>query len=224
MATIRITDSVITTIIQNASKQFEARIDAIGNATKKYLSDHRYAESVVSAWLDENGLTHVAPTLPTMFWKPVNAVQVRTINGVSMSPYSYANFGYDTKVLAAMVQDLTTTSSYQQAKMLVINNYPSLQHLADRVTECNEQTALIEDESKRFRATVRKLLDNCTTLKQALDRWPQLVELLDSELLSRHHRKVERSAKQEELDRLEIDTTALNTSLVVNKIARRIEQ
>jgi hypothetical protein len=61
-------------------------------------------------------------------------------------------------------------------------------------------------------------------LKQALDRWPQLVELLDSELLSRHHRKVERSAKQEELDRLEIDTSSLNTSLVINKIAGRIEQ
>lgn len=224
MATIRITDTVITTIIQNATTQFENRIKTITDATSKYLSDNKYAESVVSAWLDENNLTHVAPTLPNMFWKPATAVQVRLINGVSMSPYTYASFGYDTKVLAAMVQDLTTTSSYQQAKMMEINNYPSLQHLADRVAECNEQTALIEQESKQFRAAVRKLLDNCTTLKQALDRWPQLVELLDSELLSRHHRKVERSAKREELDRLEIDTTALNTSLVINKIARRIEQ
>jgi len=123
-----------------------------------------------------------------------------------------------------MVQDHTTTSSYTQSKMMEINNYPSLQHFADRVAECNEQTQLIENECRQFRTTVRKLLDNCTTLKQALDRWPQLVELLDSELLSRHHRKVERSAKQEELDRLEIDTSSLNTSLVINKIAGRIEQ
>jgi hypothetical protein len=176
------------------------------------------------AWMDENGLTSIAPTLPDIFWKPVNAVQVRSINGVSMSPYSYANFSSETKVLAAMIQDHTTTSHYNQSKMLEISNYPSLQHLVDRVTECNQQTALIEQESRQFRATVRKLLDNCTTLKQALDHWPQLVELLDGELLERHHRKVERSAKQRELTDLEIDTSQLNTSLVVNKIARRIEQ
>ena len=224
MATIRITDTVITTIVQNATKQFEARINTIANATKTYLNDNNYADSVVSAWLDENDLTLVASTLPPMFWKPVNAVQVRSINGVSMNPYSYAGFDKETKVLAAMVQDHTTTSSYSHSKMLEINNYPSLQHLVDKVAECNEQTALIEEEAGRFRATLRKLLVNCTTLKQALDRWPQLVELLDSELLSRHHRKAERSAKQEELDRLEIDTASLNTSLVVNKIAGRIEQ
>jgi len=224
MATIRITDTVITTIMQNATKQFDTRLVTIATATKKYLNDNNYADSVVSAWLDENGLTHVAPTLPNMFWKPVTHVQVRSINGMSMAPYCYAGFDKETKVLASMVQDHTTTSSYTQSKMLEINNYPSLQHFADRVRECSGLTALIEDECRQFRATVLKLLENCTTLKQALDRWPQLVELLDSELLSRHHRKVERSAKQEELDRLEIDTSSLNTSLVINKIAGRIAQ
>lgn len=222
MATVRITDAVVSTIVKNAHASFATRFNQIEKDTVNYLQGNNFGDQIISAWLKSRGLTEIEKQLPEDFYTPRDHLSLNRINGTAMSPFSHLKLTRDTPVLIAMVTN--PNSSYIGSKAVTLEDAPELQHFVDVVAKAKLASAEIENERVNFMAAVRQLLNTCTSLKQAIDRWPQIVELLDGDLKERHYRVTTRSAAKEKVNALDLDITSLNTSLVVNKISGRIAE
>jgi len=220
MANIRLSREIRDTIVSKAYAGFTLRIGQEEENTHKWLKENNFSAKVVECWLRENKLTDIVEQLPDMFFVKPSGMYLGDLNGQTLGVFQYVKFEEPTRVLTVMT---TRTSPYGGSSRVTVENDPELNGFVYRIKEALYNMNAIAVERGLFIDDVRKLLDACTSLKQAIDRWPQLVELLDSELLKRHHQKSDGPTK-EKAALPDIDITALNTSLVINKIAARVEE
>lgn len=73
-------------------------------------------------------------------------------------------------------------------------------------------------EATAFIEQVRKVVRNCSTLKQALSVWPGIWELVPQEFKDKHNEVSERKTAERVKDELAIDVQSLNVGLVTAKI------
>lgn len=220
MATVRLSREIRDTITSKAYAGFTLRIHQEEEHTHKWLKENNFGAKVIECWLRENKLTDIVEQLPDMFFGQYGVLYLDTINGQDLRTFQYFKFEQSTRLLIAM---MTKTSAYGGSSRIKVTNDPELAGFVYRISDALDNINTIAVEREAFINGIRKFLDACTTLKQAIDRWPQLVELLDSELLRKHHQKSDDSTREKAV-LPDIDITALNTSLVINKIAARIEE
>lgn len=100
----------------------------------------------------------------------------------------------------------------------VVLNDPVLQPFADIYKSAAAQVDQIVAERRGAEVAVSNIFSQCSTLRQALELWPQMLDLCPVDVVRQHHAEPEKREKAA----LKIDPTALNTlnaAAVKNKLA-----
>ena len=99
---------------------------------------------------------------------------------------------------------------------LDLNFIPEVRENFDALVEAK---AKHNKELRDYRASIRDLLDKCTTLKQLLEIWPAAESLVPSESIQKLHEKVTRKAKAEQIkEEIQFDPTIANQAVLTSKM------
>lgn len=207
MAVVRITQTVKWNIDNEIKQQFNNRRQPLFDEGKALLDgkDDQFREAVAGAIRDKHGVTEQQLLAVDPFVNEQGQLYVRSLNGVSVPHHSVPlRFAKPVPVPFGVTgfDDLTS---------------PRLAPWATKLADINKRRDELDREEAAFRAQVMKLIQGCTTYKQALDIWPQLVSVTPREILDRHHRQVVR--QKVDIVAPQLDVEQLNLSAVKNTLA-----
>ena len=211
MATVRITKDLTNDIIDIAKRKFGTRRDAIISAARDTFEKMKvdFAEDVHTTLLETNGMTlEIYNAIPDGWLATREKLLVGTINDQPFSNY-FENPVYNPPIRVPL--DLQGT--YSRA----ILHHPRLERYAQLVEHTHEQVKAVDYECESMVTTLRRLLSQCVTLKQALDIWPHLMEVLPQYAIDKHNEAREKRASIKPV--VQVDTSMMTGALVKAKMA-----
>ena len=211
MATVRITKDLTNDIIDIAKRKFGTRRDAIISAARDTFEKMKvdFAEDVHTTLLETNGMTlEIYNAIPDGWLATREKLLVGTINDQPFSNY-FENPVYNPPIRVPL--DLQGT--YSRA----ILHHPRLERYAQLVEHTHEQVKAVDYECESMVITLRRLLSQCVTLKQALDIWPHLMEVLPQYAIDKHNEAREKRASIKPV--VQVDTSMMTGALVKAKMA-----
>lgn len=211
MATVRITDQIKRDISNKImADQRPAEVKLANSFTFGITASDMHEMFLVSYLKSEGVKRDVFDSLPAKWKDGTRTVEIRSINGVEV-PYSYR-----THNLPDMIP--CPPGMYQNL-MVQGDQYDEMaEKLAAHITATRELT----EQHNAFKQGVNKVLNACTTLKQAIEMWPAIVHVLPQQILNRHNEVEVRTKKK----KIEVDadlTDSLNAHVVGTKMREVIE-
>lgn len=215
MATVRISQELRADIMANARSGFGTRINQVVREANEILADVTLQEAIRDTVADACGMTrNEYDQLPDGLLTPYKEIRVQFINGVDVN--RYANTIQMQGSPLKMPHSMTSAAGWSGYNLKSPHLEPfeaKLRHLGSKINAINE-------EADKFQDGVDKILTKCTTLKQALDVWPQLIDLVPDRFKARHYEKVERKKADDLREEIAVDVMALNVGAVKNKLAQ----
>jgi hypothetical protein len=209
MATVRITRQLRNSIIGNLQVQFGVRREAI----KAHIRDGfmpmlaQYKHDLLAVILEQhNMLQDVYDAIPDGWSRRVRTLKARRINDVSMSLMPGVQFDVEIKI----PQALNYTSD------CLTLEHPRLQPYADYASIANANLELLGREEAEATREATHLLTQCGSLKQALEAWPYLMELLPDWAIVRHNQVAE---KRQRKTVVVVDADRLTGAVLAGKMA-----
>jgi hypothetical protein len=209
MATVRITKDLTSTIINKLTSQFSVRRDA----TKKYILEgfqpmiELYKEDLLTVILEQYNMPRETyDAIPDGWCHRVSTLKASSINGVEMGIIPSVTFPEGIKVPANL---------YYQHESLRLE-HPLLQQYAEYANIANAQLSELHREERAAVSEANHLLRQCGSLKQALEAWPHLMELLPDWAIQQHKQPAE---KREKREIVKVDADKLTGAIVAGKLA-----
>jgi hypothetical protein len=207
MATVRITRDLTNQITNKVRDQFNVRREAIKAAALKNFEPLKgqYAEDLLSVVLEKFGMPRETyDAIPDGWCHRTRELRAAELNGVH----------------AALLPEITYNPPIKIPENLPCS-YLRLEHgrlaqYAAHAFNLNSQLTALKEEETSMMKEVTRLLASCGSLKQALDAWPHLLELLPYQVVAEHNRPTE---KRQKITAPKVDTDKLNGSLVKAKMA-----
>ena len=198
MATVRLSERLKGEILENASKLFTNRLRDMQVFP---LNEDSVAARVVEAHISNLGKAPVWEAMPPEWKVSTNNVHIRRINEFRPARRTY-------------MRTSTTVHVPNNLGYLEITS-PMLDDIVDVWSDWEKRCAELEAERNKFYQTVRVFLERHTTLKQALNEWPGIMELLPVDAKERHEAETVRTARDENDT---FDPTDLTRVVVTAKI------
>jgi hypothetical protein len=207
MASVRLSQDLRHTIRRTFEQGFDVREQLLREQhTKDYEAcKDTYHSTVLSVLIEKHGLTPTEHARLPDGWVPEHArVNVRSINDVSCTQqFQHALFQPPAK--------LPGIYGSQWADL----KHPDLQPFAELITTYATEYAALREERNGAVREVNRMLDSCTTLRQALEAWPQVKEYVPSYVMDEHNRPAD---KRSGAYVPPVNVDALNVSAVKNKL------
>ena len=211
MATVRITKELRDDILHRARSQFSKRREGILAKARDTFEPMKaeFAEDCFAAMLEQHGMPlEIYNAIPDGWVSTRSNINVRLVNDQPFGTYFPSpQYATEIKVPCSMA------NSYQSANL----TSPKLERYAMLTAETHRQIGALASEEQTMLDTVKKLLTECTTLKQALEIWPHLMDLLPQYAIDKHNEKVEK--RNANKPKVVIDADMLTGVLVKAKIA-----
>lgn len=213
MATVRITVELKNDIRRKIVSDFKPLVEKHEASFKLGMTPDDFYEHCLIGFLKDQGVERQHFDLLPDAWKDsCENINVRWVNGVEI-PYNFRGHRLSKPVLAPdrMRAGHGTLSVQSEA----------LQDVADNIQTWINENNRLATEHAAFLNGVMKVLDASTTLKQAMEMWPNMVQVLPDAVLARHREPENRQKKQ----KVEVDadlTDALNSTLVGTKINKAL--
>lgn len=206
MATVRITDKLISTIAQNAERQFKQRLD-VASAPMPIT-----AEEVLEAWFEVNPLQKAA----------ADAITAAGWGDCNINTFCAARGGirFDFQLAQARTGNRNWRwSTGGRESITLAGEHPTFLKLDRLHSERQANIKAVTDARDSFIAQVKAVLVQAPSLNKALVAWPQLERLVPSDVMERVNEVVQRrprSATEYETEPTEttFDLDQLNGTLV----------
>lgn len=205
MATVRMSTELRDLIKSNASALFSKRMSEAEEYPPEYLD----GDFILDAYLQHD--TRVATTLKAMddlAW----TTQTESIRAVLFGTSTRLRFKRNRRMYDAW------HNNYSGQKMYIPNGIEALEPLRLKLSEREQRLQALRKEREEFQELVAKVVDSVSTLKQALQVWPGLWELVPPEAKQKHNEVTERRGSTSDPSRPVVDIEKLNTAVVVAKI------
>lgn len=211
MATVRLTKELQDDIKSKAYQGFKEREGALLVRYQQKVNHEELKADVLAVVLEQYGMTQELYDAVPNGWMPeVSELDISSLNDTNVR-HILNNVKCDPKM---KLPHVLVSSSYSRTFSL---SDPRLQKYADLVKEHGERYNTLTTEKNTFISALNALFNRCTTLKQALELFPNLMELLPQYAIDRHNEKTEKRAKvQPTADGVNLD--ALSATLVRNKL------
>lgn len=178
MATVRITDNLVHSILANVLQPLNKKMESLKlEIRESFRPDDVYAKLV-------------GPLLPHMEALPDDFIQRYDEFAVE---FKHGNYSDKFKLKLAKKQPIPYQwrETYQKPPQILADTPGFL-----RAAQAAERWAPVNAEAHQLELTLKNLLKNCTTLKQALAVWPNLIHHLPKDTLEKHHERVERKTPE----------------------------
>lgn len=217
MATVRFSESLREDIERNARVGFTKRVDKLVEEASAEFSKSELQEAIRDAMAIECSMTRAQyDQFPDGLLVPFHEMRLRSVNGVDLHRFhNRVSFSPSALKVPHKVSSSQSWTGYELHSVV-------LQDFADKMRDYNNSIDSVNGERDKFVEGVTKITSKCTTLKQALDIWPQLIDLVPDSVKQRHYAKSERKSGGPDLDDLGVDVAALNVGAVKNKLAQAI--
>lgn len=209
MATVRLSESLCDSIAENAQRLFTKRV----SEAMEYPPENQDGDLIFDAYLDANAdARRVLNDMAALNWaKRYPEMRVLLFDSATVLRFKKPRFIYIG----------WAESHFGERLSITCQNAPGLQFLYDKLQERKRRIADVTKERDEFVNKVKGILDNCTTLKQALSIWPGLWELVPQDAKSKHNEVTIRT-KAEPVEPISVDIDALNGAVVVAKIVEGV--
>lgn len=214
MATVRMTKDLKSAIISKLQGQFQVRREAL----RKHIAagfeplKAQYFEDLLTTVLEQHGMPRdIYDAIPDGWCHRVNELGTNRINNVPTHEVlpNGSCIGGAIKIPAALEYGRTSMSL----------DHPRLQPYAEYAAQANEQLRQLSQEEHSAVHEANRLLGQCGSLKQALDVWPHLIELLPERAIEQHKQVAE---KRKKAGPIAIDADRLTGALVAGKMATAV--
>lgn len=209
MATVRISNDLAERILGNARALFTKRDSALDQARPENWAPGQ----LIDRWLDADPRRRsTLEAMKSLGWSTTT---------------SYTNFRLIENGGNTIHTEHVTTSNMALPHAIVTNIHvregvgPDTEMFAAEIAffkDIKRQKSELNAEAQAFIDQVRKVVRNCSTLKQALSVWPGIWELVPQEFKDKHNEVSERKTAERVKDELAIDVQSLNVGLVTAKI------
>ena len=217
MATVRITETLRGEVYEKFRLDFRLRRDKKLNAILARFDQGLILDAAWQSWLNKFNITDEwLKGYPTAWMISPKTINVKSINGVVTPMQSIPTVPGKLYPIYFINRIDGNYSHWHE-----IDN-PDLSEQAALCVEFHDaQKTMMEEESAAL-ATIRKVLDNCTTLKQALEVWPQLIDLLPDWALAKHKEPEKRYSNSNRVSLSQDALDQINTAVVINKITKAL--
>jgi len=195
MATVRITEKLIDSVIRNVRLKFNPAIDAAKKSLDTTGWADRIYDTVYGAYLPQIN------ALPPGFISARDGIDIRFYKeGRSILSDSWKLKFTTPKPLPDAMPDnpyaeFTETWRNYEYKIKDWTPWPDLwEAIETRAAKILQ----VQDDEQTMKDSVRKLLRSHSTLAPCLKKWPALWDLLDDEFKDRHKEVVERKGKDKD--------------------------
>jgi hypothetical protein len=190
---------------------FDTRRKQLTESTLKALDIEQLARDFRAAHLDTEGVTEAAiAALPAGWISRQTAVSLASVNGVR-SPV-----GLNLSFISDGLPMRFGASHYGMSI-----DHPTLQPYADKLTHASKQFTDLQAEQTQAIGAVESIFRQCRTLKQAVEVWPALLDLMPDYIVATHNAPAEKREKvTPSLNPNLVDV--LNGAAVKNKLASAI--
>ena len=208
MATVRMTKDLKEQLAQRVRNQFTTRREAI---TKKFTENFepakaQYAEDLLAVILEQHNMPQETyDAIPKGWCHRVRKFKAYVLNNIDAAQLPTVVFPDDVKVPEAI--------QYSAEQLLL--DHPKLEAYANAAADVNAALNALSAEQNHTMAQLNRLLASCATLKQAIDVWPHLLELLPKSVRDEHERPSEKRTRSAPA---KIDTDSLTGALVKAKM------
>lgn len=206
MAVVRITSTVQWEIDAEIRRQFDVRRQPLIAQTRALLdgSDDQFREAIAATIRDIHGVTEAQLLVVDPFLHREGQLYVNTLNDVVV-PSFCRPLRFPRPIPVATGTNYNDLTSPRMAKW------------ATSLHELNTKRESLDEEEKKFRSSVMRLLESCTTYRQALEHWPQLPSVTPRHIIERHESQTVRVKRDVVVPALNVDE--LNVTAVKNKLA-----
>lgn len=209
MATVRISNDLAERILGNARALFSKRDNALDQARPENWAPGQ----LLNRWFDADPRRRsTLESMVSLGWSTTT---------------SYTNFRFIESGGNTIHTEAVTTGNMALPHAITgsINvregTGPDTEMFAAEIEffkDIKRQKRELNAEATAFIDQVRKVVRNCSTLKQALSVWPGIWELVPQEFKDKHNEVSERKTAERVKDELAIDVQSLNVGLVTAKI------
>lgn len=217
MATVRITETLRGDVLNKFRQDFKVRREKKLQAILNKFDQGLIVESTWQQFCQTHGLTNEwLAAFPIEWTKVDDKIYVSKINDRTL-PISQLNVPAGRRYPRYFFEKVT-----DRYPVTHVVNSPDLSEQAALCVEYHTAMKELEDEENISTSTIRKVLDNCTTLKQALEVWPQLIDLLPAETLAKHNEPEKRYSNASRVSLSQEALDQINTAVVINKITKAL--
>lgn len=223
MATVRISQSLRDDIIDNARTLFtDRKRQAKENYNKdwgKQILSELYPHDVVQkinaldkAWFKEGSVI----TLNGFVNTPDEVIQKKY--GVDIK-FNVGTFPYPRDFNMDKEFGYMASTNYEGIDISLDSTNPKWKQIEKEYKVYRQAIYDIYQEEENIVSTVKRVLDNYSTLSPCLKALPKLYELLPEHTKKRHNQIIEKADKIKP-EELEIDTSSLDVAMVKDKITK----
>lgn len=213
MATVRFSQELRTTIMNNARLMFINKISTIRSrpVPSEWTGDAIY-NAIFGEWR-----THME-ALPVEFFHQFDSITVRSVGNLMVR----TGFRLTTKrsfPSGHAHSNFLTRASYGGVNEFDLKDHPDspFKSLLDHYKQIQREVDVLEAQTLTFTTGVQKLLHAHATLAPALKAWPALWDLLPESAKDKH-RLVANKVNTEKPDLDGVDVAALTATVVMNKL------
>lgn len=210
MATVRISQGLNDQVIQKLRSDTANRRQHLINRLVAPMSHEKLIALAFDSFLQKAGIADIYDRIPQSWLNSISTLDIASINGVDATHFRRISFA--TRYVPTHF--LTHGSSWTRPLPL---SGPEFAEYAEILSGVNTAIKDFDDAATKTQTQVQTLLNNCTTLRQALEYWGGLIDLLPKDVIDKHNDKTERV--KIEPAKLSLDTEHLNTAIVLNKIS-----
>lgn len=210
MTTVRLSGQIRGAVAQSLHAGFNTREQLLMEAARKRVDWTQLAVDVRRVFLSKEDMTEdLLSRIPHHWTLRVSTISITEVNGEKVPP-TFRNV----ELLSPVPHPPQSNPSYG-ARV----SDDSLQGFADAMRELNEQLCIVADERHKSLRALDNIFDKCTTLKQALELWPGLMDMLPKWVVDRHNEAPAKRTAPTALEIGEVALDTLNAAAVKNKLA-----
>lgn len=210
MAIVRITAELKRQIDNKIENDFRPVNDKHDASFKLGMLPADICEIALTSFLKTEGVSRETfDSLPESWKSKRGNISIVRFNDVEV-PYSNRRIDLPNDVLLPVAMGTHNSISV---------NDEAFEGVAANIRAWREESQRIHAEQAAFKQGVHKVLAACTTLKQAVEMWPNMIEVVPESVKQTHLEPQVRQKKQ----KIEVDadlTDALNSTLVGTKISK----
>lgn len=209
MATVRLSQSLINDILNNAGKtQEKAVVRAI-----ETRPSHDWAEKIYTTLLGEDEVA-LAEKLPEHWFETVGGIKLRAIGSLNCN---MLEFQFTTpKRWPRRINNSLGRLEYGGASNIYLHESLVWGELHAEMSAWSARVTAAQSKKTEFLVSIRKVLDSYSTLAPALKAWPPLWDYLPDAVKSKHKEVSTKEKKAEAV--LDVDLSTLTAMAVAAKI------
>lgn len=227
MASVRMTNTLRNDIFRAAEEAYKTAnpqpvpstefVDTVKQTIEMSLPNRSHRQFILDA--QKNGLASrpfQENNLPALR----EIEQIRLIDRVQPNEERECEIRFTTPMEIASIAYRTSNFSWDTPRFHVQDLDLAYQtEVSKHLESFNERWAEHRQATADYRASIRDLLDKCTTLKQLLEIWPAAESLVPQNAIQKLHEKVTRKARAEQIkEEINFDPTIANQAVLTSKM------